>query len=384
MLAKEEKKVISQIIKDNFGKYYSKYSFSKYPEAPYDKWKNIFPTPKNVKPEHIKQALEWKYGHWGKNNYISAHKKIISKVQNNWPDFVELSNYEIEPLFSFWRQRLINHQNFITISFIAHLIHNSTIEIIDQHNFRAMNYLLASIRSSWDWKRKPSKVEDIREYSSFFKTILPLLNLGDKAKRKLDMFLMMFGKHKAGKYKVRNIDKVKTKRMCAENRLESCQSSKSMTKIILISCTKSKRSDRSKAKDLYDKSDLFRKSWEYASLLNPDKIFILSAKYGLLNPNTEIDPYEVTLCAVSEKIREKNPNLKVLNKQERKDWQEKIRRQLSKVSDLQKDYFIFLAGEAYVKPLKPFLNNVKEPLKGKKVGERKSWLKSEIDRLRNE
>jgi cytoplasmic iron level regulating protein YaaA (DUF328/UPF0246 family) len=33
----------------------------------------------------------------------------------------------------------------------------------------------------------------------------------------------------------------------------------------------------------------------YAERLNPKAIFILSAKYGLLNPNDIIEPYEQTL-----------------------------------------------------------------------------------------
>ncbi|MHA1267982.1 MAG: hypothetical protein ACTSRS_22350 [Candidatus Helarchaeota archaeon] len=207
-LTDKEKQAISQTVKDNFHEYYSKYSSLKYPEQPYVEWKNIFPVPKNVNPEHIKQALEWKYGHWGKRNYVRAHKEIISKIQKNWGDFLELNNYEIESAFSFWHQKLIAHQNFITIAFIIHLIHNSTIEIIDQHNFRAMNYLLASVRPSWNWKKKPSDIEDIRDYSNFFGTLLPLLDLSGDVKRKLDKFLMMFGK-----YKARNIDKSKIKKI---------------------------------------------------------------------------------------------------------------------------------------------------------------------------
>jgi len=49
-----------------------------------------------------------------------------------------------------------------------------------------------------------------------------------------------------------------------------------------------------KAQDLYI-SALFQKNLQYAKSLNPDKIFILSAKYGLLKLDEEIEPYDKTL-----------------------------------------------------------------------------------------
>jgi hypothetical protein len=33
------------------------------------------------------------------------------------------------------------NKRYITVSFITHLIHHNEIPIIDQHNFRAMNFL---------------------------------------------------------------------------------------------------------------------------------------------------------------------------------------------------------------------------------------------------
>lgn len=52
------------------------------------------------------------------------------------------------------------------------------------------------------------------------------------------------------------------------------------------------------AKDMYV-SDLFKKSLEYARRLNPAKIYILSAKYGLLELDDMIEPYEITLNEMS-------------------------------------------------------------------------------------
>jgi len=64
--------------------------------------------------------------------------------------------------------------------------------------------------------------------------------------------------------------------------------------IVLRSCVKSKRSYRCKAAEMYT-SPLFQKTMAYAQRLRAKRIFILSAKYGLLDPDDIIDPYEQTL-----------------------------------------------------------------------------------------
>lgn len=64
--------------------------------------------------------------------------------------------------------------------------------------------------------------------------------------------------------------------------------------IIFISCVKQKRNSPCRAKDMYI-SALFKKMYRYARSLNPDSLYILSAKYGVLSPNDVIEPYDVTL-----------------------------------------------------------------------------------------
>ena len=66
-----------------------------------------------------------------------------------------------------------------------------------------------------------------------------------------------------------------------------------LTKLILVGCVKSKRGTRSAAKDLYD-SPLWRCRRKYAERSNVPW-YVLSAKHGLLAPETVIVPYDVTL-----------------------------------------------------------------------------------------
>ena len=71
-----------------------------------------------------------------------------------------------------------------------------------------------------------------------------------------------------------------------------------MKNIVLISCVSKKRAVKSKAADLYV-STLFKLDLQYARKLKPDVIFILSAKYGLVALDDEIEPYNVTLNKMS-------------------------------------------------------------------------------------
>ena len=132
-----------------------------------------------------------------------------------------------------------------------------------------------------------------------------------------------------------------------------------MAKIVLISCVSKKLSYKSPAQELYI-SPLFKKNLQYAKSLNPDKILILSAKYGLLKLNEIINPYEKTL----NKMRSK----------EIKEWANKTLEQLKKVTNTNRDEFIFLAGNNYRKFLLPHIKHYNIPMQGLGIGKQLQWL----------
>ena len=134
-------------------------------------------------------------------------------------------------------------------------------------------------------------------------------------------------------------------------------------KIVLISCVSKKLDYKAKAKDLYI-SPLFRFNLRYAKSLNPDKILILSAKYGLVGLGDEIEPYDLTLnnMAISE----------------RKEWAESIVKQLDDKMNFENDEVIFLAGEKYREYLIPKIKNYKIPMKGLSIGRQLQFLKNEL------
>lgn len=137
-----------------------------------------------------------------------------------------------------------------------------------------------------------------------------------------------------------------------------------MKRIVLIACSARKREYATKVRELYD-SDLFKKSLKYAEQLEPDAIFILSAKYELLELDEVISPYNLTLN-----------NMKAA---EVRQWAERVRGQLAKQADLAEDHFIFLAGMNYRKYLTPSMDSYSVPMEGKKIGEQLQFLKRMTD-----
>lgn len=131
---------------------------------------------------------------------------------------------------------------------------------------------------------------------------------------------------------------------------------KGMAVIALISCTSSKKAYKCEARELYSESPRFRLAYTFAKLIS-DKIFILSAKYGLVQEDRVIEPYNETL-------RDKST-------QERRVWGQMVLNELSKISNIDHDDFIVLAGKFYYENLLSYLRKYWLPLKGKKQGE---WI----------
>lgn len=132
-----------------------------------------------------------------------------------------------------------------------------------------------------------------------------------------------------------------------------------MKKIALISCSKNKMDYDCVAKIMYSKSILFKKSFSYCVDQNYSYIFILSAKYGLLNPSEIISPYELTLNS--------------FNNQQKKEWAKKC---FEKISDMGLiDYrFDFYTGAEYFKELSKLLPCTNNILQGLGIGERLKFL----------
>lgn len=131
--------------------------------------------------------------------------------------------------------------------------------------------------------------------------------------------------------------------------------------IVLISCASQKLSSTAKAKDLYI-STLFKLNRKYAEQLKPNAIYVLSAKYGLLQMEQEVETYELTLN-----------NMK---SSEIRAWAAQVLTQLKLVCSIEDSNIIFLAGDKYRKFLIPHLKHFEIPLEGLPIGKQLKKLKS--------
>lgn len=77
-----------------------------------------------------------------------------------------------------------------------------------------------------------------------------------------------------------------------------------MAAVGLVSCVSRKRPQAAEAKDLYE-SSLFKKARAFVERRCGSRWYILSAKYGLLEPCRIIEPYDETLNAMSRSGRER-------------------------------------------------------------------------------
>lgn len=138
-----------------------------------------------------------------------------------------------------------------------------------------------------------------------------------------------------------------------------------MSRVGLISCVSKKRPSTAQAKDLYD-SALFAKSREFIEQ-RCDSWFILSAKYGLLEPTAVVEPYEETLNTKS--------------REERDEWAERVwvsLRQWLRPDD----QVSILAGERYRERLVPLITahgcRVDVPMEGLGIGRQLQWLSRQL------
>ncbi len=126
-----------------------------------------------------------------------------------------------------------------------------------------------------------------------------------------------------------------------------------------VACSKTKRSRACKARDLYQ-GNLFKKSITFAEHYY-SRVYILSAKYGVVHPDEIIEPYEMTL--------------KSMKFSERKEWSEKVQKDIE-TRDIPKP-FVFFTGVAYCE----FFEGYK-PLKGLSFGNQLQWFNARLSEIK--
>lgn len=134
-----------------------------------------------------------------------------------------------------------------------------------------------------------------------------------------------------------------------------------MQRICLVSCGLSKKPQPTPAAALYT-SSLFQKSAGYAKS-HADHWFILSAKHGLVHPETVLAPYDESLHG--------RP------KEARLNWAAQVASQV-RTAVRQPSEICILAGTSYREPLEELLTSqghtIVTPLKGLGIGRQLQYL----------
>lgn len=131
--------------------------------------------------------------------------------------------------------------------------------------------------------------------------------------------------------------------------------------IVFLSCTKKKRDYKCEAQEMYQESQWFKGGLRYAHSLNPDKVYILSAKYGLLEEEDIIEPYEKTLVSARDN--------------EIRKWSAMVAKQISKKGIDRNQKAVFLCGKNYRKYIKNLFPNNTAPLKHLGIGKQMAFFK---------
>jgi len=136
-------------------------------------------------------------------------------------------------------------------------------------------------------------------------------------------------------------------------------------KVALVACVGKKRPRPMAAQDLYD-SDWFRKASKYAKQV-ADGWYILSAKHGLIAPETVIEPYDETL--------------KTMAAAGRRAWAGRVAHELQSVLQAG-DEVVMLAGKDYrehlMGPIGAMGCGVQAPMEGLRIGEQLRWLNQRL------
>jgi hypothetical protein len=126
-----------------------------------------------------------------------------------------------------------------------------------------------------------------------------------------------------------------------------------MNRIAFIACSKTKSAQSCRAKEFY-RGELFKKALRYCSL-HFSCIYILSAKYGLVELDQILSPYEETLNNKS--------------RQQRAIWSNRVKQQM-RYKQIEGSEFWFFTGKKYCE----FFEGEK-PLAGLSLGNQLRFFK---------
>lgn len=193
-----EAREIARAIRPRFAYYADQYDTKKYWPEVYKTVLREFRHPARVGQKSLREAILWKYGHLGKPAIPATHERLIAQLERNWRAIAAELPKQPADAFAVLDQKFGAGKRFVTVAFLLHLLHPRKVPIIDQHNFRAVSELMASVRPGWQRNKHPASYDDLKLVADFMASVLRAMH--DHARgaafsaRELDKFLMMYGK----------------------------------------------------------------------------------------------------------------------------------------------------------------------------------------------
>lgn len=136
---------------------------------------------------------------------------------------------------------------------------------------------------------------------------------------------------------------------------------------VIISCTKLKKDYPCTVEEMYSPSWMFVNFVKYArEVLHADDIYILSAKYGVLRLDDNIEPYNL-----------------YINDVDKSSWREMVWSQLDESGFDFDEPTVLLCGGHYVKWLTDYLIEYQWPVKNLQFGKIKHFLIEELSKIKD-
>lgn len=148
--------------------------------------------------------------------------------------------------------------------------------------------------------------------------------------------------------------------------------------VVLIGCSSMKLDRRAPARELYT-SPIFRKTLELALCFTPpERVFVTSAKHGLLALDQEVDPYDETVSTkLGMRMQWAQDVLIALERRMSYRFDPARRPPPIDVPALRGLHVMLMMGERYGRPIQeqaPTGWKFSTPLAGLEIGERLRWL----------
>ena len=197
VLAPAQIRSIILAIEPELSRFAEQYDERKYPPAELKRLREAFAHPGSLGVTDVLDALVWKYGHTGKENYPGQQRALGVRIAEAWPENAIRSSEDPEDAFRRWR-KLIGPTSFITVCFLLHLVRPTELPILDQHNYRAVTRHLADAGLPLVAKAKPSRFDDLLLVMDFTNAVLggwqECARSATPGPDTLDRYLMMKGK----------------------------------------------------------------------------------------------------------------------------------------------------------------------------------------------